>query len=98
MMKMREEMRKLKNKRLKSMTRTLQMNEFEEMEVREIRRADSSRRLDRGVLRSDEVDRRMVQDKGNRVQVVGADVEQLYPLLHAVEVAEIVYKAMLDTE
>ena len=98
MMKMREEMRKLKNKRLKSMTRTLQMNEFEEMEVREIRRADSSRRLDRGVLRSDEVDRRMVQDKGNRVQVVGADVEQLYPSLHAVEVAEIVYKAMLDTE
>ena len=98
MMKMREEMRKLKNKRIKSMTRTILENEFDEIEVREIRRAESSRRLDKGVLRSDEVDRRMVQDKGNRVQVVGADVEQLYPSLHAVEVAEIVYKAMLDTE
>ena len=98
MIKMREEMRILKNKRLKSKTRTLKITEFEDMEVRECRRADTSRRLDKGVLRSDEVDNKMVQDKGNRVQVIGADVEQLYPSLHAVEVAEIVYKAMMDTE
>ena len=98
MMKMREELRKLKNKRIKVTTRTLKTNEFEDMEVREVRRADSSRRLDKGVLRSDEVDNKMVQDRGNRVQVIGADVEQLYPSLHAVEVAEIVYKAMMDTK
>ena len=39
-----------------------------------------------------------VQDKGNRIQVIGSDVEALYPSLEAVEVAEIVYDAVLRME
>ena len=39
-----------------------------------------------------------MQDKGNRIQVVGADVEALYPFLEAVEVAEIFYNAMMETK
>ena len=40
----------------------------------------------------------MVQDKGNKIQVVGSDVEALYPSLEAVEVAEIVSEAVLNTK
>ena len=54
--------------------------------------------MDKGVLRSDTVNSRWLQDRGTRVQVIGADVEALYPSLEAVEVAEIVYNAMLETK
>ena len=67
------------------------------MEIREVRRRESSRGMETGVLRSDQVNKRWLQDKGNRVQVIGADVEALYPSLEAVEVAEIVYNAMMET-
>ena len=44
------------------------------------------------------VTNRMVQDKGNKIQVVGSDVEALYPSSEAVGVAEIVYEAVLKTK
>ena len=53
--------------------------------------ADCSRRLDRGVLRSEMVPSRLLQDKGNRIHVIGADMEALYLSLSAIEVGEIVY-------
>ena len=53
--------------------------------------------MERGVLTSDQVDKKFVQDRGTRIQVVGSDVEALYPSLHAIEVAEIVYKAVMET-
>ena len=98
MIRMREEMRKLKNSRKKLTSRTIKDSDFEEMEVKEVRRKDCSRRMERGVLRSDAVDNKLVQDKGQRIQVIGADVEALYPSLSAVEVAEIVYDAVMKTE
>ena len=98
MIKMREELRKLKNQRLKSKTRTLADDDFEEMEIGEIRRADYTRRMDRGVLRSDKVPSKLLQDKSKRIQVIGADVEALYPSLSAMEVGDIVYNAMLETK
>ena len=54
--------------------------------------------MEAGILRSDMVANGMVQDKGNKIQVVGSDVEALYPSLEAVEVAEIVYEAVLKTK
>ena len=51
MMKMREEMRKLKNKRMKPPMRCMKENDFEELQVREVRRGDASRRMETGVLR-----------------------------------------------
>ena len=65
MMKMREEMRKLKNKRMKPQMRSMKENDFEELEVREVRRGDASRRMETGVLRSDNLNNNLVQDKGN---------------------------------
>ena len=97
MIRMREEMRKLKNQRLIPSRRTVKDNDFEEM-VREVKRRESSRGMETGVLRSDQVNKRWLQDKGNRVQVIGVDVEALYPSLEAVEVAEIVYNAMMETK
>ena len=40
----------------------------------------------------------MVQDRGTKVSIVGADVEALYPSLEAIQVADIVYKAIMETE
>ena len=74
MIRMREEMRKLKNQRLIPSRRTVKDNDFEEMEIREVRRRESSRGMESGDLRSDQVNKRWLQDKGNRVQVIGADV------------------------
>ena len=97
MMKMREEMKRLKNMRMKPSMRCMKDNDFDELQVREIRRGDAPRRMESGVLRSDNLNNKLVQDRGNRIQVVGADVEALYPSLEAVEVAEIMYTAMMET-
>ena len=56
MMRMQEEMRKLKNNRTKLKTRSIKENDFEELEVREIKRRECSQMMDKGVLRSDAVD------------------------------------------
>ena len=98
MKKMREELRKLKNQRLAPTRRHLGDSDFEELEIKEIRRGDTARRMETGTLRSETVDNKLLQDKGTRIKVVGADVEALYPSLDAMEVAEIVYRAMLDTK
>ena len=40
----------------------------------------------------------MVQDKSQRMVVVGADVEALYPSLEAIEVANIVFRAVQESD
>ena len=98
MMKMREELRRAKNLRLKANTREYESKDFDDMEVREVKRRDLSKRMDGGVIRSDQVSNNYVQDKGQKIKIIGSDVESLYPSLEAIEVAEIVYEAMLETE
>ena len=44
------------------------------------------------------VDRKLIQDRGKAMEVVGADVEALYPSLSEIQVAEIIYKAIMETE
>ena len=39
----------------------------------------------------------LIQDYSKKIQIVGSDVEALYPSLEAVEVAHIVYKAIMET-
>ena len=65
MIRMIEEMRKLKNMRLKPSKRGIRDNDFKEMQVRG---GDASRRIETGVLRSDSVDSKLLQDNGNRAQ------------------------------
>ena len=38
-----------------------------------------------------------MQDKSSRLEIIGADVEALYPPLEAVQVANIVYQAVMDS-
>ena len=40
----------------------------------------------------------MIQDQSKRMVVVGADVEALYPSLEAIEVANIVFRAVQESE
>ena len=49
-------------------------------------------------LRSDMVENDLIQDKGVKIQIVGSDVAALYPSLEAVEVAKIVYNAIMETQ
>ena len=98
MIKMREELRKAKNWRIKTKNRDIRITDFEDLEIREIRRREASNRMDRGVIRSDTVANRYVQNKGQKMVIIGSDVESLYPSLEAIEVAEIVYNAMVETE
>ena len=44
------------------------------------------------------VNRNLVQDKTKAMVVVGADVEALYPSLSETQVAEIIFKAIMETE
>ena len=52
----------------------------------------------RKLLEAMMVEKNLVQDTGRRMEVVGADVEALYPSLDAVQVAEIIYKAIMETD
>ena len=40
----------------------------------------------------------LIQDRSRKIQIVGSDVESLYPSLDAIEVAQIVYKCIMETE
>ena len=68
------------------------------MEVNRVKRRDCSRRLERGAIRSDQVENTYVQDKSCKIQIVGSDVEALYPSLEALEVVEIIYNAVMETK
>ena len=48
MMKMREEMRKVKNLRIKSNTRDIRGSDFEDMNIQHMKRRDCTRRQERG--------------------------------------------------
>ena len=89
-----------KNIRKKEDNRVYSSKDFEDTKLNRMRRRDCSKGLEspKRVLTSDEVDNKFVQDKGSNIQIVGSDVEALYPSLRAQEVAEIVYKAVLETK
>ena len=48
--------------------RCMKENDFEELEVREVRRGDASRSMETGVLRSDNLNNKLIQDKGDRLR------------------------------
>ena len=64
--------------------------------VRSTRTASTMR--GKRLLRAAEVSNRLVQDRSVKMNVIGADVEALYPSLEAIQVADIVYKAVMETE
>ena len=66
------------------------------MEVKE-RKVRAKTRRGHKLLEASEVNNRLVQNKGEPLGVVGADVETLYPSLEAIQVANIVYQAIMET-
>ena len=48
-------------------------------------------------MRAAEVSNHLVQDRSSQLTIIGADVEALYPSLEGVQVAEIVYRAIMET-
>ena len=92
MMRMREELLRKKEQRKPPNLRRIREDDFEDMEIRRVKRKESLRKTG---LRSRDVGNNLIQDKGSKIQIVGSDVEALYPSLDAVEVAQIVYNAMM---
>ena len=89
MIKIREELLRRKELRKPVSSRMVMEDDFKDLEVKRVSRKSQSRSA-RGVLSAD-VENELVQDRGSKIQVVGSDVEALYPTLDAVEVAQIVY-------
>ena len=98
MMKMRELLAKNKDGRKPVNSREVKDDDFPEMEFKYVSRRESSRGEDRGGVRSDRVDNNLIQDRSVKLQIVGSDVAALYPSLDAVEVARIVYNAIMETD
>ena len=94
--KMREvrERRRLATDRRKEKMFQLVENNIEVGKVR--RRATTSR--GEKYLQAGEVNNSLVQDRSKKQVVVGSDVEALYPSLLDTQVAEIIFKAIMETE
>ena len=96
MAKIREELMKKKEQRKPTNMRTVTEDDFEDLEIRKVKRKESLRK-GKGLLSKD-VDNKLIQDRGSKIQIVGSDVEALYPSLEAVEVAQVVFNAMMKSE
>ena len=68
----------------------------EELQITSRRRADTWK--GQRMLDAMGVDKHLIQDKSRRMEVCGADVEALYPSLSDIQVAEIVYQAIMETD
>ena len=64
----------------------------------QIRTRTAKTRRGRNLISSKDVPLGAVQDKTEKMVTVGSDVEALYPSLDDMEVANIVYKAIMDSE
>ena len=98
MMKVREMLARSKDGRKPVGSREVKEDEFPEMEFEYISRKDSSKRKGSRGVQSNKVDNKLIQDRSVKLQIVGSDVAALYPSLDAVEVARIIYNAIMETE
>jgi hypothetical protein len=73
------------------------MEYFQDLEVRRVTRRDSSRRKETRGLLSSEVNNYLIQARSVKIQVVGSEIEALYPSREAIEVAQIVYKSIMES-
>ena len=92
---------KLANTRRQKMSRDPKYNENNDLEVRnKVQPRTRTAKTARGkrLLRAAELEKNLVQDKSSRLEIIGADVEALYPSLEAIQVAYIVYQTAMDSE
>ena len=98
MMKVRDEMVRMKDLRKPEGVISVRIEDFQDLEIRRIARKDSSRRRETRGLQSSDVNNPLIQDRSVKIQVVDSNVEALYPSLEAIEVAQIVYKSIMESE
>ena len=99
MKKYRQEQNKMNNARKSKLVRDSQdLPEmvFKQKETKTKREANTMK--GKRLLKAAEVDSKLVQDKSKKMNIIGADVEALYPSLEAIQVANIVYKAVMETD
>ena len=99
MRKIREEQLKMSNNRkMRSARDSPDMPEIANKEkvMKHMRQANTMK--GKRLLSAADVDNRLVQDKSAKMNIIGAEVEALYPSLEAIQVADIVYKAVMETE
>ena len=70
--------------------RTWAEENFQDMEIKKVKRRESARRMESPGVVAEEVENKYIQDRGRRIQVVGSDVAALYTSLEAMDVARIV--------
>ena len=97
-----ESMRRVREERSKMMN-TRKRHQYRELEEEDIKLGPkrvqrASTRKGKALLRASEVANNLVQDTSSRMVIVGADVEALYPSLEGVQVAEIIYRAVMETK
>ena len=97
MMKVRDEMKRKKELRKSEGSRSVRIEDFQDLEIRRVKRKESSKRMEHRGLQAEDVNNSLIQDRSRKIQIVGSDVESLYPSLDAIEVAQIVYKCILET-
>ena len=98
MRRVREEKTKLQRKRKTVTNRELQDDEIPIIEVVTKKQRLAKTMQGRRLLKASEVSNRLVQDRAVNIAIVGADVESLYPSLEAIQVADIIYKAIMETD
>ena len=92
---MREKMKKCSNSRKEKMFQPITGTiEVDRVKIKRIAQTRRGQRL----LKAGEVENKMVQDKAVNQVVVGSDVEALYPSLQDTKVAEIIFKAIMETK
>ena len=96
-----ESMRRVREERFKMMNtrRKLQFKEdsTEDIQLGPKKAQRASTRKGKALLRASEVANNLVQDNSSRIVIIGADVDALYPSLEGVQVAEIIYRAVMET-
>ena len=98
MKRIRDELAKMTNRRKQEGVRATTENDFGEIVVKETTRKEMANRRPNSFLSSAEVSNKCIQDSAQRMVVVGTDVEALYPSLEAVEVANIVFRAVQESD
>ena len=72
-------MRKMKELRKAEGSRSVRVEDFQDLEIRRVTRKESSRRKESKGLQAEDVDNSLIQDKSRKIQIVGSDVKSLYP-------------------
>ena len=92
-----ERMRLFRNKMMVSRKQSRLRPVETELKLKAVHGGAKTTRGER-VLKASDVEQRLVQDKSNNMIVIGSDVEALYPSLVDTQVAEIVFRAVMETD